>query len=294
MFNSIDSQEKIVLAKMAKLLTKYSNRVIKENGDGKSLLECSGLSSLVDEYNAFLTPYSFNGQWKNDNSTFNAGQAINEICYKISSNKKALSMFLNEFLSRIDKIDSEDICSFENYLEILGFKLDIKEKYDFYGTKYEFSLSNYIDGVNERQKDVSYLLNMINEKNNGLITYYEEAISTYGNAEYQGCISNCRVIFEKIFAALDTVNNDYAKGILISTKESVPVGSSTTPKMSSKGIFTYWLENKKGFNRYRLFVTMYSLMSALGSHGEEIPTKEDALLTLRVTEDILIWYFQQN
>ncbi|MGL4873038.1 MAG: hypothetical protein ACRC30_00090 [Clostridium sp.] len=294
MFNSIDSQEKIVLAKMAKFLTKYSNRVIKENGDGKSLLECSGLSSLVDEYNAFLTPYSFNGQWKNDNSTFNAGQAINEICYKISSNKKALSMFLNEFLSRIDKIDSEDICSFENYLEILGFKLDIKEKYDFYGTKYEFSLLNYIDGVNERQKDVSYLLNMINEKNNGLITYYEEAISTYGNAEYQGCISNCRVIFEKIFAALDTVNNDYAKGILISTKESVPVGSSTTPKMSSKGIFTYWLENKKGFNRYRLFVTMYSLMSALGSHGEEIPTKEDALLTLRVTEDILIWYFQQN
>lgn len=31
-----------------------------------------------------------------------------------------------------------------------------------------------------------------------------------------------------------------------------------------------------------------------GLYGEEIPTKEDALMFLRMTEDILIWCFQNN
>ncbi len=93
---------------------------------------------------------------------------------------------------------------------------------------------------------------------------------------------------------MDIDNNDFAKGVLKATKETVPPSSSTTPKLSQKGIFQYWINEKKGFNRYRLFITMYSLMSGLGPHGEESPTKEDALLCIRVTEDILLWYFQNK
>lgn len=290
MFNTIDSEDKIVLAKMSKLLAKYSHAVIKKNGDGKSLLECSGLSSLVDEHIEWLTPHCYNGSWENPNPKFNSGLAINEICSKISSNKKALGLFLNEFLSRIDEIDVNDIDNFKNYLEILGYKLNIK-KDNYY---YSYSLLPYTEGVLERQSDVSYLVNMLNQNNSNLLSYYTEAISTYGNSEYQGCIGNCRTLFEKLFSSLDNDNNDYAKGILNATNEVVPTSNSKTPKLSIKSIFTYWIETKKGFNRYRLFITMYSLMSALGPHGEEIPSKEDALLCLRITEDILIWYFQKN
>lgn len=293
MFNSIDSQERIVLAQMSKLLTKYARRVITENGVAKSLLECSGLSTLVNKYVEYLNPYSFNGNWKNDNEKFNP-VIINELIYEISDNKKALGMFINEFLSRIHEIEKEDISSFQNYLEILGYKLNIKEKIDYFGRSFEYSVLPYIDGVFERQEDVSYLIKMMNKYDDSLMKYYTEAISTYANTEYKSCISNCRTLFEKFFQKLDFENKDYAKGILNATKEVVPLSSSTTPKLTQKSIFTYWIDNKKGFNRYRLFVTMYSLMSALGPHAEEVPTKQDALLCLRVTEDILIWYFQNN
>lgn len=35
-------------------------------------------------------------------------------------------------------------------------------------------------------------------------------------------------------------------------------------------------------------------MSGLGTHGEEIPTKEDTLMFLRMTEDVLIWCLHHN
>jgi hypothetical protein len=292
MFDLIDSQEKIVLAKMSKLLSKYAYRITRENGYGKSLLECSGLSSLIYKYNDYLEPHYFNGSWKNESPRYNPGLAVNEICSEIQSNKKALGIFLNEILSRINEIDEEDINNIENYLEVLGYKLEIQEKRDYYGKSYLYLLSPYTEGAFERKEDVSYLVNILSQNHNELMTYYTEAISTYGNMEYQGCIGNCRTLLEKFFRKLDSINDDYAKGILNATKETVT--GSNTPRISIKGIFTYWLENQKGFNRYRLFITMYSLMSALGPHGEEIPTKEDALMCLRVTEDILIWCFHNK
>lgn len=39
---------------------------------------------------------------------------------------------------------------------------------------------------------------------------------------------------------------------------------------------------------------MYSLMPGLGNHVEENPSKEDALMVLRMTEDILLWCFSKG
>lgn len=291
MFNLIDSQEEIVLAQMAKLLTKYAKRIITHNGDGESLLRCAGLSSLVEKYDNLLTPYWYNGTWENPYPQFNPGLAINMICDEIKDNKMALGNFLNEFLSRVKNIDNCDVNKIENYLEVIGYRLEINNSEDDlgYGSSYSYSLSPYTEGILNRREDCSFLVDMLNKHHGELVTYYREATSTYGNIEYQGCVSNCRTLLEIIFKKADSENNDYATGILNVTKESVD--SSNSPRLSIKGIFDYWNINRKGFNRYRLFVTMYSLMSAL-AHGEEVPTKEDALMCLRITEDILIWYFQ--
>ena len=63
---------------------------------------------------------------------------------------------------------------------------------------------------------------------------------------------------------------------------------------SIKKIFSHWIDKRNGANRYRLFVTMYSAMSGLGTHGEEVPSKEDSLMFLRMTEDALIWCSQKS
>lgn len=292
MFDLIDSEEDIVLAKIGKLLTKYSFKVILENGDGKSMLECSGLSSLVNKYEKYLSPHSLNGSFKNSNDVFNPGFAINEICGKIKNDKKVLGMFLNEFISRIKKIDNDDVDIIKNYLSILGYNLEITEKDYNLDDIYQYSLSPYTEGAVERQEDVSFLVHMLNKKHSELMTYYTEAISTYGNTEYLGCIDNSRTLLEKFFIKLDPINDDHNKGFLNATKETVT--GTNIPKLTVSGIFKYWIDYKKGFNRYRLFVTIYSLMSALGPHSEEVPSKEDALMCLRITEDILIWCFQHN
>ena len=68
-------------------------------------------------------------------------------------------------------------------------------------------------------------------------------------------------------------------------------GASLT---SIKKIYTYWINNKSGANRFRLFQTMYSAMSGLGPHHEDTPSREDALLLFRFVEDTLLWCFRKG
>ena len=124
------------------------------------------------------------------------------------------------------------------------------------------------------------------------VILYDEAISTFGSGQYVSCIENCRSLFESFFKKLDTVHNDYIKGILTATGETIiDNGAQLT---SIKKIYTYWIDNKKGANRFRLFQTMYSVMSGLGTHHEDVASKEDALLLLRYVEDCLLWCFRKG
>lgn len=284
----LDSQEKIVLAKTYSIIGKYFGQVISESGDGEIILRCAGLSSLVDKYRTELTPYYMNGTWKNDNQGFNPVNACFSICSEIESNKQALGNFLKEIFDRVKNIEESNFLILKNYLEIIGYELTKEHIEDeYYNDYYKYNLTISSSGVFERQEEKSFLLVAIEQKHSDLLPYYLEAISNYGNSEYKSCLDNSRSVFEGFFRKLDS-NNDYAKGILTATGENI-IDNSNTQLTSIKKIFNYWLENRKGANRYRLFVSMYSAMSGLGTHGEEIPTKEDALMFLRMTEDILIW-----
>lgn len=87
-------------------------------------------------------------------------------------------------------------------------------------------------------------------------------------------------------------NNDYVKGILNATGETIT--ENGVQLTSIKKIYTYWINNKKGANRFRLFQTMYSVMSGLGTHHEDVASKEDALLLLRYVEDCMLWCFRKG
>ena len=130
------------------------------------------------------------------------------------------------------------------------------------------------------------------QRNSDIINFYNEAISNFGAGQYVRCIENCRSLFECFFKKLDPANGDYVKGILAATGENIiDNGASLT---SIKKIYTYCIDNKKRANRFRLFQTMYSVMSGLGTHHEDVASKEDALLLLRYVEDCLLWYFRKE
>jgi len=294
MYEIKDTYEDIALSRAISILIKYASNVFDENGIAEDMFRGIGLSDVSKQFSDLLNPYTFNGIYKNSNNRFNPHVALHSIVSMIKDNSIALNRFLKAYLERVKRIEEDDYNELSNNLRILGLDLEeeIVNVYD--RESYKYVLHPLTEGTDVRRDDISYLSKKIEISHNPYLHYYKEAISQYGNSHYDACIGSCRIIIEKIFSDLDNTNNDHNQGFLIATGEKVPIGTTFTPKKSIKGIFEFWLSEKKGFNRYRLFVTIYSVLSGLGPHGEEIPSKEDALLCLRITEDMLIWAYQNN
>lgn len=286
----MDSRETVVLAKLYELVGKYLNVVLNQIENPSIILRCAGLSSLDNKYAEKLTPYVFNGIWKNPNPIYDPIGAGFNICLEIESNQIALISFFGEIFDRITKMDEGDFKTINLYLQVIGYELHRDLTEDDYGDEfYKFELIPLSSGVIKRQKENSYLIQNLRISNPNLIHYYEEAISNYGNSEFKSCIDNCRTLFESYFKSM---GGNYASGILKITGEKIVDNNNSLSTINS--IFNYWIKNKKGANRYRLFVTVYSAMSGLSVHGDAVPSQQDALMFLRITEDILIWCFQVN
>ena len=199
---------------------------------------------------------------------------------------------MNTIFKHAKLIEEAELSRLENYLGIIGYEIKVSEKAEEYWTDYEYSLVPLSDGNTARTSDMSYLRTMIATHHSDLLHLYDEATTNFGNAQYVSCIDNCRSLFEGFFKKLDPVNNDYVRGILAATGETVVENGATLT--SIKKVYTYWINNKSGANRFRLFQTMYSAMSGLGTHHEDTPTREDALLLFRFVEDALLWCFRKG
>ena len=278
----MDSRNRIARSNVYSLFGDILKSRISNNEDYKVILAKAGLKDWTEEYYEFLTPYWYNRGYQNENSEYNPRYACLDICEKIESSSEALTRFLNVILENTTEIEDDIINKLDHYLGELGLELKIEN--DEYFMNYKYSLIPLTQGAEERAEDLDFLSGNLTPD---LLALYNEALRNYGNGSYLSCIENCRSLFEAFFKKYDPINNDYAKGILAVTEEQVVENGTVLD--SQRGIFNYWLKNKNGANRYRLFVTLYSAMSGLGTHREEEATMEDALLLLRFTEDVLIW-----
>lgn len=289
---TFDSKERIARSNIYSLFGKLLRRNTRNNDDGEVILREAGLSDLVDEYSFRLNPKRFYRGYPNDNEQYNPEYVCLSICQAIESSEEALLRFLNTILKHTSQIEDAEFSRLENYLAIIGYEINVCEKVEEYWTDYEYSLVSSSDGNAERTNDISYLRSMLTTHQSDLVHIYDEATTNFGNAQYVSCIENCRSLFEGFFKKLDTVSKDYVKGILAATGETII--DNGVPLTSIKKIYTYWIDNRCGANRFRLFQTMYSAMSGLGTHNEDIPTREDALLLFRFVEDTLLWCFRKG
>ncbi len=250
---------------------------MRKNSYGEIILKLSGLSYLCENYKLVLKPFSYNGQWENDNVQFDPQKVFFEIYPELDDKHKFL--FLKNIIEKANfyKIDKEEA---DNYLSLLGYSLTEDSR-----TESKYTLTQTTRGLFERGEDITLLENTLKNSYSDLYRFYDEALSTFGNGEYKSCIDSCRSLFEKIIETIGENKTD--KAILKITGEEVRDGA--TLLTGKDKIYKYWIENKKGANRYRYFTTLYSLMSGLGTHGEDVPTKADAILVLRATEDALVW-----
>ena len=288
----LDSKERIARSNIYSIFGKLLRGCTRNIDDGEVILYEAGLSTFVDEYSFRLDPKRINRGYFNDNEQYNPEYVCLSICQAIESSEEALLRFLNTIFKHTKLIEESELSRLENYLGIIGYEIKVSEKVEEYWTDYEYSLVPSSDGNTARTSDMSYLRTMIATHHSDLLHLYDEATTNFGNAQYVSCIDNCRSLFEGFFKKLDPVNNDYVKGILTATGETVVENGVTLTSM--KKIYTYWINNKSGANRFRLFQTMYSAMSGLGTHHEDTPTREDALLLFRFVEDTLLWCFRKG
>lgn len=248
----------------------------KENTKGDLLLKKSGLSSLCDTYGHQLNPFSFNGQWQNDNIYYNPIKVFLEIFPKLDD--KHTYLFLKNI---IESVSSRDFNKeqLSNYLHIFGLELGYTESFNY-------SITQNSQGSFTRKSDITLLESKIHSNYPEHSRFYKEALSNLGNCEYKSCIDNCRTLYESVIKSKTSLVTD--KGILYLTNEEVFTSDGIKLETKDK-IFRNWIDTKKGANRYRYFTTMYSMMSGLGAHGEDVPTQRDAKMILRATEDILLW-----
>ncbi|SHN24229.1 hypothetical protein [Gracilibacillus kekensis] len=286
----LDSREEKSLAKLCSYLDIPIRRAANRSGNGwlEQVLSCIGLSSLIDEYSNYFNPYSYNKGYTNDNDGFNPELGMLKLSNEIKHNKGILNEFLNEIFRRLDDMDQYLLDQIRNCVELLGYQLQIESTQ--IGMQYSLQYLSF--GEVERQEEMSVVRKEINLNQPDILRYYNEALETYSNGNFKSCIDNCRTAYEKVFATLDNENGDYLKGILSATGETVIQDGAELK--SKKKIFKYWLENNKGANRYRMMATLYSGMSGLGPHGEDKPLQEDALMILRMTEDVFLWLIQKR
>ena len=281
-----DNVNTVAKFKIYEYLGTIFNLAINENGDGESIFRLTGISSLINNYTEEITPYIFNGTWKNPHPQYSPKKVFLEIITELDDKHKFL--FIKNIIEhanfhKYDEFDdyNEDMRKLSDHLAILGYSL-IKSNESYS----EYTIKQTSTGLIERAKDISLLEQTIKNNYSSLYKIYDEALSTFGNGEYKSCIDNCRTLYEKITQALTSNGTD--KAALILSKETI-LDDTGTEITSKDKIYKYWIDKKKGANRYRYFTTLYSVMSGLGPHGEEEPSRSDAIMILRALEDVLGW-----
>ena len=273
-----DDDNTIAQFKIYEYLGTVFDSAIQNNGDGEAIFSHTGISSLIPQYQKKITPFSYNGQWQNNNVQYNPRMVFLEVFPELDEKHKFLFIKAIVEYANFYRIDEEKL---SNHLAVLGYSLDTSIDYRSKHTIYQTT-----KGAAGRSTDVVLLEKKIKTDFPSLYYIYDEALSTFGNGEYKSCIDNCRTLYERITQSLTGNGSD--KAALSLSQESITddTGASITSKDK---IYKYWLDKKKGANRYRYFTTLYSVMSGLGTHGEEEPSKADAVLILRALEDVLVW-----
>lgn len=103
----LDNREEKSLAQLCSNLNIPIRYSTNRNGNGwlEQVLSCVGLSTLIEEYEHFFNPYSFNRGYRNNNDTFNPELGLLKICNEIKGDKEILNEFLNEIFSRLNGIE---------------------------------------------------------------------------------------------------------------------------------------------------------------------------------------------
>ena len=135
---------------------------------------------------------------------------------------------------------------------------------------------------------------------------YKSAVDSYTQGNAGACIESCRTCLVSIFSKYKGTEGfaKWMRGIYntsgdanISSVQDLSQALNTELKKEDLADFFY--ENKAGkLTKTKTVYMIYSMLSDYGTHRnestQEIPSIEDALFALRLTDSILFWVYSKK
>lgn len=197
----------------------------------------------------------------------------------------------SELQEIINSKANEDYLVLVNNLRALNMDISVLNK--------KLKLAPFTQQSEHVDRNPAHLFEWLNSSYPEIANSYKEAIDNYIDGKPVSCISNCRNIVTGIFTNFKNDGNKKWEMGLKNLSTDKNIENVNTPANIMQGSANKGLafENDRVFNypRFKLIYQLYSTSSDLGPHSTEgqlipeVTSLNDALLVLRMTEDVLIW-----
>lgn len=171
----------------------------------------------------------------------------------------------------------------------------------------DFCIIPFTDNMRTQSNiDINVVNQWLHNRYLNVYESYEAARKAFANGDEVGCITHCRNIITGIFSHKKDDGREWYSGLQKVCSADKNISTLPNPKaIPSIQYNAHSTDTKQRYQypRFNLFNKLYVFTCDLGAHinegnitagvvDSERATLEDALLALRVTEDMLIWLYQ--
>lgn len=200
----------------------------------------------------------------------------------------------------LKKYASANFSSFRQNLNILNLDITFKNKV--------LTVTPFTYLSDPEVKEETLVVKWLSLKYPNVAESYDNAKRSWGNSDPVGCLSHCRNVITGVFSYKKAAQTDWVKGLQLFCDKDKNIKAISNPKIIPNIIYNPHDKDMNKKYRYPRFNTIYSVyayLCALGAHinegnlkGEVVDAEEtdmkDAFMGLRMTEDILIWIYQNE
>ena len=197
---------------------------------------------------------------------------------------------------------SDDFKILRDNINILGLEISFDSAcaYKLIVVPYEYTKKN---------QEKSLISQWLEESYPEILKSYVDAIKAYSNGDSVGTLTHCRNVITGIFTYNKSDRTKWYTGLQKACINDKNINMISTPasiaSWTNNNVHDEKIEKRYNYPRFKTIVQIYSFLSDLGPHINEAPLKDgepdyestnsaDALFGLRITEDILIWLYNNK
>ena len=312
--------KEIILSKIAEIMSR-KGFLKRNNSEFKARLKCAGLGEYFNRYSNLLLPYCYvqkDGKtYENCNVEYDVFLGIDSIFTELFQSEKhgeILSLLTELTKSICVPQNIDDPSDDEDELKIENFRMSLAELTNLYAIlglsislQYDRIIVTTLTSNNQNRVGEQFSVETWMKKfHSDAYDAYQAAIDSYTQGHAGACIESCRTCLVSLFSEYKGTES-YAKwmrGVYTISGDNVNATLQDLTKALDKDIrkddlADFFGENRNGkLTKTKAVYMIYSMMSDYGTHRnegtQEVPTLDDALFSLRLTDSILFWVYARN